>query len=271
MNPETHKCLTCGYEWKHGQDGSHDCAPILAARVRELKAEAEIFAKDLAVELGVVPHELFANAKKAAVRVRLLMEVREVMKAGLALEAQLSALRPRYPEKGELPEDDAPVIFETYDLAQRTGRYDATLGSEGGYFVSVEIRPEWSGTRRYTGHGMHHDAKVARWWPAPQAPEAGRESELDGGARVTAVAPDERSEGGLVARLSRLLEVGGAEPSIDPGRSIRNPCTFCGSAPRPGIGFALRTIGRYNSGGELTRPVCPKCEPLAAAEEEAAR
>lgn len=30
-NPETHTCWQCGYTWRHGADGSHDCATLLKA------------------------------------------------------------------------------------------------------------------------------------------------------------------------------------------------------------------------------------------------
>lgn len=30
-NPETHTCWQCGYTWKHGHNGSHDCGKLLKA------------------------------------------------------------------------------------------------------------------------------------------------------------------------------------------------------------------------------------------------
>lgn len=35
-NPETHTCGMCGYTWRHGQHGGHDCATRLKAQRDEL-------------------------------------------------------------------------------------------------------------------------------------------------------------------------------------------------------------------------------------------
>lgn len=37
INPETHTCSTCGYVWKHGFDGSHDCSNLLCKRIQVLE------------------------------------------------------------------------------------------------------------------------------------------------------------------------------------------------------------------------------------------
>lgn len=128
MNPETHQCWTCGYEWKHGQDGGHDCGPILRRRVEKLEA-----------------------------RVRELEE----------------AARPRRPSEGELPNDEAAVVFELEEGVKLLGRYDALLWRLGwcGFFVNVESKPERAPRRACLGRGMYWQGRVARWWPAPQAPE----------------------------------------------------------------------------------------------------
>lgn len=35
-NPETHVC-ECGFTWRHGHSGSHQCAPYYRARIAELQ------------------------------------------------------------------------------------------------------------------------------------------------------------------------------------------------------------------------------------------
>lgn len=36
-NPEYHTCPDCGYQWRHGHNGSHSCVRRLVARVKELE------------------------------------------------------------------------------------------------------------------------------------------------------------------------------------------------------------------------------------------
>lgn len=58
-----------------------------------------------------------------------------------------------------------------------------------------------------------------------------------------------------------LIARSGVKVTFDPGRSHRNPCTFCGVAPASGI-HELVTLGTYLNGEELTRPVCVACLPM---------
>jgi len=66
-----------------------------------------------------------------------------------------------------------------------------------------------------------------------------------------------------VSELCELLDAVGASVTLDLGRNIRNPCTFCGRPPNRGQVHTLVTLGRYLNGDDLTRPVCEKCMPLA--------
>lgn len=71
-------------------------------------------------------------------------------------------------------------------------------------------------------------------------------------------------------RLAKLLESVGAKVTVDPGRSIFHPCTFCGQPPVPHFTHELMTIGRYLNGAKLTRPVCDDCKILVTKMEEQA-
>ncbi len=35
-NPEIHSCFTCGYTWKHGKHGGHNCADLMGKKIYEL-------------------------------------------------------------------------------------------------------------------------------------------------------------------------------------------------------------------------------------------
>jgi hypothetical protein len=63
-------------------------------------------------------------------------------------------------------------------------------------------------------------------------------------------------------RLTEALRKSGAVPTLDPGRNMTHPCTFCGRKPDKGY-FRLRDIGRYPGGEIIERPVCEDCSPLA--------
>ncbi len=65
-----------------------------------------------------------------------------------------------------------------------------------------------------------------------------------------------------IEKLGCALKRSGAKVTLDPGRNITYPCTFCGRAPHAGV-YRLRDIGRYPNGDTLTRPVCEECSPLA--------
>jgi hypothetical protein len=40
--PEIHTCSTCGFEWKHGENGSHQCAPILKKKLDETESSFDL-------------------------------------------------------------------------------------------------------------------------------------------------------------------------------------------------------------------------------------
>ncbi len=64
-----------------------------------------------------------------------------------------------------------------------------------------------------------------------------------------------------IDELAELLQSAGAVVTVDSGRSIRHPCTFCARPAEPA--HELWTIGTYTDGKTLTRPVCKRCEKLA--------
>lgn len=37
MNPEYHFCCTCGFKWKHGEHGGHDCSVRLLEKIKTLE------------------------------------------------------------------------------------------------------------------------------------------------------------------------------------------------------------------------------------------
>lgn len=65
--------------------------------------------------------------------------------------------------------------------------------------------------------------------------------------------------------LAELIEQAGGKVTLDPGRSNRHPCTFCGKPPAPQEAFKLVDLGIYLGGETLTRPVCKGCLPVAEA------
>jgi hypothetical protein len=82
-------------------------------------------------------------------------------------------------------------------------------------------------------------------------------------AGVDRVALAEAPEPDMVDHLAAALDAANARVTVDRGRNCTHPCTFCGKPPAAGDYHLLRTIGRYLDGDALTRPVCPKCLPLA--------
>jgi len=38
MNPTHHTCPDCGYVWKHGEHGGHNCVPRLKEKIEKLKS-----------------------------------------------------------------------------------------------------------------------------------------------------------------------------------------------------------------------------------------
>jgi hypothetical protein len=64
-------------------------------------------------------------------------------------------------------------------------------------------------------------------------------------------------------QLGALLRKSGAKVTLDIGRNITHPCTFCGKLPD--TSHELVTIGTYPNGDDLTRPVCANCMALAKA------
>lgn len=45
MNPKTHECPTCGYEWRHGYNGDHNCSDFLQNKINGLRAALNKIAK----------------------------------------------------------------------------------------------------------------------------------------------------------------------------------------------------------------------------------
>jgi len=39
-NPEQHECYTCGYTWRTGSHGGHNCSVLLLERIASLKSES---------------------------------------------------------------------------------------------------------------------------------------------------------------------------------------------------------------------------------------
>lgn len=68
-----------------------------------------------------------------------------------------------------------------------------------------------------------------------------------------------------IDELAELLQEAGLTVTLDVGRTIRGPCTFCGHHPEKGSTHDLWDLGHYHNGETLTRPVCHRCEPLAQA------
>ena len=42
-----HECPECGFTWRHGHNGSHNCATRLKARVKELEATPDHWAESV--------------------------------------------------------------------------------------------------------------------------------------------------------------------------------------------------------------------------------
>ena len=41
-NPESYECHYCGHTWKHGHDGSHNCAMILFEQKQTIITELKL-------------------------------------------------------------------------------------------------------------------------------------------------------------------------------------------------------------------------------------
>lgn len=37
--PATHSCCTCGYTWKHGHHGGHNCSVLLLEKIEKLESQ----------------------------------------------------------------------------------------------------------------------------------------------------------------------------------------------------------------------------------------
>lgn len=50
----TYECPECGFIWRHGHNGSHNCATRLKARVKELESTPDLWAESVktADEMG---------------------------------------------------------------------------------------------------------------------------------------------------------------------------------------------------------------------------
>lgn len=60
-NPEFHECYTCGYKWRHGLDGSHNCPEYMAKTIAKMSMRITEFEETI----KTLRHDL-GNAEAAA-------------------------------------------------------------------------------------------------------------------------------------------------------------------------------------------------------------
>lgn len=61
-NPEFHSCPTCGYTWRHGQHGGHNCSTLLLQKIRVLREALEAISKDSAGDPAVAARSALLQA-----------------------------------------------------------------------------------------------------------------------------------------------------------------------------------------------------------------